>query len=145
MVYDYKVTGVWQQADAAEAKSYGFTPGDFRLEDLNGDGKYTIADRQFIGSRNTDFSFNLRNEFKLYKNFDFSFSLYGRLGQLSQFNEAKNVDRFYDRSQFYKRPYWTPDNPINDYAKMMSAAGSGVAFNVWRKSSFVRLNNISLA
>ncbi|MBK8514443.1 MAG: TonB-dependent receptor [Saprospiraceae bacterium] len=145
VVYDYKVTGVWQQADAAEAKSYGFTPGDFRLEDLNGDGKYTIADRQFIGSRNPDFSFNLRNEFKLYKNFDFSFSLYGRLGQLSQFNEAKNVDRFYDRSQFYKRPYWTPDNPINDYAKMMSAAGSGVAFNVWRKSSFVRLNNISLA
>lgn len=28
---------------------------------------------------------------------------------------------------------------------MMSAAGGAVAFNVWRKSSFVRLNNISLA
>jgi hypothetical protein len=28
---------------------------------------------------------------------------------------------------------------------MMSAAGGSVAFNVWRKSSFVRLNNISLA
>jgi hypothetical protein len=28
---------------------------------------------------------------------------------------------------------------------MMSAAGGTVAFNVWRNSSFVRLNNVSLA
>ncbi len=28
---------------------------------------------------------------------------------------------------------------------MMSAAGGSVAYNVWRKSSFVRLNNISIA
>jgi TonB-dependent starch-binding outer membrane protein SusC len=64
---------------------------------------------------------------------------------MSQLNEAKNVDLFYDRSQFYKRPYWRPDAPRDDYAKMMSAAGGVVAYNVWRKSSFVRLNNISVA
>jgi hypothetical protein len=144
-VFDYNVTGVWQTPDDVTARKYGFTPGDFRLEDLNGDGKYTVDDRKFIGSQNPTFSFNLRNEFTFYKNWDFSFALYGRIGQLSQYNEAKNVDLFYDRSQFYKRPYWTPTNPINDYAKMMSAAGGTVAFNVWRKSSFVRLNNISLA
>jgi hypothetical protein len=28
---------------------------------------------------------------------------------------------------------------------MMSAAGGTVGYNVWRKSSFVRLNNISVA
>jgi hypothetical protein len=67
------------------------------------------------------------------------------MGQLTQFNEAKNVDLFYDRSQFYKRPYWTPDNQINDYAAMMSNAGGPVTWNVWRKSTFVRLSNISLA
>ena len=71
--------------------------------------------------------------------------MYGRLGQLTQFNEAANVDRFYDRSQFYKRPYWTPYNQINDYARMMSSLGSGIGLNVWRKSSFVRVNNVSLA
>jgi hypothetical protein len=127
------------------ARSFGFTPGDFRLQDLNGDGKYTIDDRMFLGQTTPRVSFNFRNEFTLYKNWDLSFALYGRIGQMSQLNEAKNVDLFYDRSQFYKRPYWTPTNPINDYAKMMSAAGGTVAFNVWRKSSFVRLNNISLA
>ena len=144
-IFDYNVTGVWQTADDAKARSFGFTPGDFRLQDLNGDGKYTIDDRMFLGQTTPRVSFNFRNEFTLYKNWDLSFALYGRIGQMSQLNEAKNVDLFYDRSQFYKRPYWTPTNPINDYAKMMSAAGGTVAFNVWRKSSFVRLNNISLA
>jgi TonB-dependent starch-binding outer membrane protein SusC len=144
-IWDYRVLGVWQVEERDLAKSYGFTPGDFKLEDFNNDGKYTIDDRQFLGHQNPKFSFNFRNEFKLYKNFDLSFALYGRVGQNTQYNEAKNVDLFYDRSQFYKRPYWTPSNPINDYAKMMSAAGGAVAFNVWRKSSFVRLNNISLA
>lgn len=144
-IWDYKVLGVWQIEERDLAKSFGFTPGDFKLEDLNGDGKYTLEDRQFLGHQNPLLSFNLRNEFRIYKNLDFSFALYARLGQYTQFNEAKNVDLFYDRSQFYKRPYWTPTNPINDYAKMMSAAGGSVAYSVWRKSSFVRLNNISLA
>ena len=144
-VFDYRVTGVWQTPDDVDARKYGFTPGDFRLEDLNGDGKYTIDDRSFVGQTTPKLSFNFRNEFNLYKNWDVSFALYGRIGQVSQYNEAKNVDLFYDRSQFYRRPYWTPTNPINDYAKMMSAAGGVVAYNVWRKSSFVRLNNISVA
>jgi len=71
--------------------------------------------------------------------------MYAKIGQLSQFNEAKNVDHFYDRSEFYQRPYWTPSNPINDYAALNSNAGGPVSWNVYRKSSFVRLSNISLA
>ena len=144
-VYDYKVIGVWQTADATLAKSFGYKPGDFRLQDTNGDGAYTIADKQFIGNRNPSFSWSLRNEFKIYQNFAFSFTLYAKMGQLSQFNEAKNVDHFYDRSEFYQRPYWTPGNPINDYAAMNSNAGGPVSWNVYRKSSFVRLSNVSLA
>ncbi|MCX6207682.1 MAG: SusC/RagA family TonB-linked outer membrane protein [Bacteroidetes bacterium] len=144
-VYDYTITGVWQSADAALAKTYGYKPGDFRLQDTNGDGKYTIADKEFQGTTTPDFSWNLRNEFKLYKNFDFSFTLYAKMGQLSQYNESKNVDNFYDRSQYYQRPYWTPTNPINDFAALMSNAGGPVSWNVYRKSTFIRLSNISLA
>jgi TonB-linked SusC/RagA family outer membrane protein len=144
-VYDYTITGVWSTADAVTAAKYGYKPGDFKLLDANGDGKYTIADKQFQGNAVPDFSWNLRNEFKLYKNFDFSFTLYAKMGQLSRFNEAKNVDNFYDRSQFYQRPYWTPSNQINDYAALMSNAGGPVSWNVYRKSTFVRLSNVSLA
>jgi TonB-linked SusC/RagA family outer membrane protein len=144
-VWDFNVLGVWGTGDVAEARSYGFAPGDFRLEDVNKDGKLTVDDKVFLGQTAPKLSFNLRNEFTLYKNWDVSFQLYGRIGQLSQFNEAANTDRFYDRAQFYKRPYWTPTNQNQNYARMMSSIGSGIGFNVWRKSSFLRLNNISLA
>ncbi len=144
-VYDYTITGVWSTADAVTAAKYGYKPGDFKILDANGDGKYTIDDKQFQGATTPDFSWSLRNEFKLYKNFDFSFTLYAKMGQLTQLNEAKNVDNFYDRSQFYQRPYWTPSNQINDYAAMMSNAGGPVSWNVYRKSSFVRIGNVALA
>lgn len=143
--YNYKVIGVWQISEAAEAKKYGYKPGDFKLQDTNGDGQYTIADKVFLGPTTPKASMNLRNEFRLYKNFDLSFTLYARLGQIYQFNEAKNVDRFYDRSNFYQRPYWTPSNPINDYAAINSNASGVVSWNYYKNASFVRLSNISLA
>jgi len=149
-IWDFKVTGVWKTSEAATAKSFGFNPGDFKLEDVNKDGKFTIDDKVFLGQTVPKVSFNLRNEFTIYKNWDVSFQLYGRFGQLTQLNEATHATlfggvMFYDRSQFYKLPYWTPDNQIDDYARMMSAEGSGIKFNVWRSSSFVRVNNVSIA
>ena len=151
VVYDYPIQGVWQTADKAMATSYGFQPGDMRLVDGNGDGKYTIADKRFIGQTTPKYSWNLRNEFKIYKNFDFSFTLYAKMGQLSTFNEATNGARnnsnniFYDRVNFYEVPYWTPYNPTNEYGKLGSTRGGGITWNVYKKSSFVRLSNISLA
>jgi hypothetical protein len=150
-VYDYPIQGVWQTADVALAKSYGFQPGDMRLTDVNGDGKFTIADKQFIGDKAPKYSWNLRNDFKIYKNFDFSFTLYAKMGQLSTFNEATNGARnnsdniFYDRVNFYQVPYWTPSNPTNEYGKLGSTRGGGVTWNNFKKSSFIRLSNISLA
>ncbi len=144
-IYDYKIDGVWGTADAAKAASFGYKPGDFRLVDTDGDGKYTIADKQFMGNRDVpSLNVNLRNEFKLFNSFDVSFTLYGKFGQYGQFNQAKNVDRFYNRSNFYQRPYWTPGNQIQDYAAINSNAGGAVTWNVYRKASFVRISNISV-
>ena len=151
VIYDYPIQGVWQTADKALATQYGFQPGDMRLVDGNGDGKYTIADKKFVGDFAPKYSWNMRNEFKIYKNFDFSFTLYAKMGQRSTFNEATNGARnnsnniFYDRVNFYEVPYWTPYNPTNEYGKLGSTRGGGVTWNVYKKSSFVRLSNISLA
>lgn len=151
VVYDYPIQGVWQTADKALATKYGFQVGDMRLVDGNGDGKYSIEDKKFMGDLAPKYSWNMRNEFKIYKNFDFSFTLYARTGQLSTFNEATNGARnnsnniFYDRVNFYEVPYWTPSNPTNEYGKLGSTRAGGVNWNVYKKSSFVRLSNISLA
>ncbi|MEJ7777941.1 MAG: SusC/RagA family TonB-linked outer membrane protein [Daejeonella sp.] len=144
VIWDLKVLGVWQQNELAEAAKYGVKPGDFKVQDVDGDFKFTDADRQFLGSGNPKFTASLRNEFTLYRNFDFSFSMYSYWGALAGFNEAKNNSGFQDRQNSFILPYWTPENPINDYARLFSSNG-GASFTVYRKTSFIRLDNVSLA
>lgn len=142
-IWDLKVLGVWQQNEAAEAKKFGVSPGDFKIQDVNGDGKYSDADRQFVGYRNPRFTWTLRNDFS-YKNFDFSFMMYSNWGMQEEFNQAKNNGGFIDRQNSYIYPYWTPDNPINDYARLFSSNGSA-GFSVYRKTSFIRLSTVAVA
>lgn len=140
--WDYKITGVWQVSEAVEAAKYKFKPGDFKVQDTNGDGQYTQDDKVFLGDEAPKFQFSMRNEFKFFKSFDFSFTLNAKLGSIYQNNEIKNQDRFYDRANFFQRPFWTPENPINDYAAVNSNAGIWTAYT---SSSFLRISNVSLA
>ncbi|HTL07262.1 MAG TPA: SusC/RagA family TonB-linked outer membrane protein [Chitinophagaceae bacterium] len=142
-IWDLKVLGVWQQNEATEAAKYGVVPGDFKIQDVNGDGKFSDADRQFLGYRTPRFQWSLRNEFTLYKNFDFAFQIYSIWGQYNDFNQAKNNSGFPDRQNSYIYPYWRKDNPINDYARLFSSNG-GANYSVYRHTSNIRLNNVSL-
>lgn len=143
-IWDLKVLGVWQLDEAAAAAKYGVRPGDFKIEDVNGDGKFSDEDRQFLGYRSPRFQWTLRNEFTFLRSFDFSFMLYSNWGQRDDFNQAKNNSGFQDRQNSYIRPYWTPENPVDDYARLFSSNGSA-NFNVYRKASYIRLSTISLA
>jgi hypothetical protein len=144
-VWDYKILGVWQTGEATEAAKYGARPGDFKLQDVNGDFRFTNDDKQFLGSESPKFNWSLRNDFNFFKHFDASFLLVSSIGQLRQFNQALNSPGSvgFFRMNSYVLPYWTPDNPINDYARLNSGS-SGTTINVWRKSSFVRLQTVSL-
>ncbi len=136
--------GVWQVDEIEEARSYGFAPGDFKLEDLNNDGIYTDADRQFLGYYSPRFRLAFINDFMIYKNFDLSFMIYSNCGHLDAFSSAKNSHWYPDKSSEYEKfKYWTPDNPINDFARLNSSSG-GIEFSVYRNSSFIRLQNVSL-
>jgi len=144
-VWDYNIQGVWQTSEAAEAKKYGALPGDFKLQDMNGDFKFTNADKVFLGSTNPSFTWSLRNDFNFLKHFDFSFMVVSNIGQLRQFNDAINNPGSVGlgRTNSYVLPYWTPNNAINDYARLNSGS-SGTTINVWRKSSFLRFQTVSL-
>ena len=143
-IWDQRVIGVWQVSEKAQAAVYKVNPGDFKLEDKDGDGKLTDLDRQFLGYRTPRFQWNLRNEFTIYKNIEFSFQLYSSWGQMSDFNQAKNNSGFQDRQNSYKFPYWTANNPINNYAQLYSSNG-GSSFSVYRKTSFIRLNTVAIS
>jgi TonB-dependent starch-binding outer membrane protein SusC len=144
-VWDYNIQGVWKTTEATEAATYSAKPGDFKMEDVNGDHIYTNADKQFLGSKTGQFNWSLRNDFNFYKNFDFSFLLVSSIGQLTQFNSALNNPGSvgFARMSSYVLPYWTADNQIDNYARLNSGS-EGTTINVWRKSSFVRVQTVSL-
>ncbi|GAB2796231.1 TonB-dependent receptor [Rhabdobacter roseus] len=145
VIWDWKPLGVWQLGQEEEARVYGLSPGDYRLEDVNGDGRLDQNDRQFLGFSEPRFRWSMRNEFQFFKHFDASFMMYSLLGHQSSFNWLKSRNGFPDRMNSYQFPYWTPENPSNEWARINSNEGSTTGFNLYRKRSFVRLDNVSLA
>lgn len=149
VIWDYKILGVWQESELPEANKFtkaAIKAGDFKLEDVDGNYLYDDADKQYLGYRTPRFMWAMRNEFNIFKSFDFSFQLISNWGQQRQYNQAKNQPGSvgFARMSSYVQPYWTSENGINDFARLNSGT-SGTSFNVFRKSSFVRLNNIALA
>ena len=143
-IWELQPLGVWQIGQEAEAAKYGLRPGDFRINDPDGNYKYEDTDRQFLGQTTPKFRWNLRNEFTFLKNFDLSFMLYSYWGQKKQYNRPKNNLDYKDRQSDYVLPYWTPDNPIDTHARMYANDGSA-RYNIYWDNSFIRFDNISLA
>ncbi len=143
-IWQPRILGVWQLGEEADAAIYGQFPGDFHLKDVDGNGKINQADYEFQGQTDPLFRWNLRQEFNIYKNFDFSFNLYSYWGNLGIYDVAKNRSGYPDRNNAYKSEYWTPENPTNKFARNYSSEG-GAVFNVWRKKSFIRFDNLTVA
>ncbi|MCH5717281.1 SusC/RagA family TonB-linked outer membrane protein [Niabella hibiscisoli] len=138
--WDYERTGVWQNGEEIAAAKYGNQPGDFKYKDQNGDSVMTDADRVFLGYKSPRFRWTWRNDFD-YKAFTFSIFIYSNWGQREQFNRSANNNSFPDRSSDYVQPRWTPNNPINDYARI----GSRNIGTNYVERSFIRLDNLSLS
>lgn len=144
-IWNYKVLGVWQTEEADQAAKYGVKPGDHKILDVNGDGKFTNDDKVFQGYTTPRARFTMRNEFKLFKVFDLSFMAYSYVGQKGDFNQMKNRPNFPDRSSSYVFPYWTAENRNNEWARLYSSEGSATGYTVYQKKSFVRFESIALA
>lgn len=145
-IYDYKILGVWQENEREEAAKYGKEPGDFKIWDVNNDGEYLPEDdKVFQGYRRPRFSFGIGNTMEFFKCVDFSFFIRSDLGHKSSNSHyAHPTDYYYDRVNAYKYDYWTPDNPTNEFARLGSNTKSP-SFNVYKKRSYARLQEVSLA
>jgi len=140
-IWDYNILGIWQEDEKDVAASYSRSPGDFKLEDVDNDGYYTNADKQFLGNRKPQHRISLRNEFDM-GNWTISLKLYSYLGYFSANNHRKNNDVFYDRGTSYNVPYWTPAHPSNKWARIESYE---TGFNVWENNSFLRVDNFVIS
>lgn len=159
-IWDYRVTGIWQADEVAEAAKYGQRPGDpkvannYTADDLvNNDGSttpvYNDKDKEFLGQTAPPIHWSLRNEFLLWNSLSFSFNIYSYMGHKSMSREYLNNDDLggivsFGRNLFEKE-YWTLENPTNEYGRIeavgpVGATTPGKLYN----RSFVRLENISL-
>ena len=155
-IWDFEVDGIWQLNEAAEAAKVNQKPGDPKVvnhytadDKEDGTPVYNDKDKVYQGTTAPPIYWNLRNDFTFLKDFTFSFSMYSYMGHKSQAGYYLNGDNsgsmFTQTSNTYKKEYWTPENPTNDYARLNAVGPSGATGvqKVYNRN-FVRLDNITL-
>ena len=147
VIWDYEVDGVYQLGDEEEAAKYSLYPGDFRIVDQNGDGVLNTDDKVFQGTRQNPWHVTFTNDFS-YKQFDIGVVFLAKLGYKGNALNGgydlhmNNAQQYIKNHNWFNIPYWTPDNPINDYARINSI--TPVSVNIWVPRSYLRLQNFSL-
>lgn len=142
--YDYKKVGIWQTNEADAAKAAGFQVGQIKVQDTNGDGKITAADRVILGSDIPSWTGSLTNRFT-FKGFDLSFLAFARVGQMIQSGLYLNNLTLQGRYNQLVVNYWTPNNPTNDYPRP-NFNQERPAYNTtlsYFDGSFVKVRNIN--
>ena len=142
-IYSYKIEGIWQLDEAAEAHSYNAFPGQWKYADLNNDGVLNQDDNTVIGSISPDWIGGMTNTFA-YKNLDLSVQMYTRQGSYGHSEFYNNfVPWQNDRAKFNKlnMDYWTPNNPD---AKFPAAHYASTGNNYYTSFDFVKIGNIGL-
>ncbi|WP_199117861.1 SusC/RagA family TonB-linked outer membrane protein [Pedobacter sp. ASV28] len=157
-IWNYRVTGIWQANEAAEAKRYNQRPGDpkiannYTANDIkNADGSITPVyddnDKEFLGQTAPPINWQLRNDFTIFKNFSLGINIYSYMGHKSLDGNYLNQDNggslITNNFNTFAKEYWTPENPTNKYARLDAQAPTGAGANKLYDRSFIRLENIS--
>jgi TonB-linked SusC/RagA family outer membrane protein len=157
VIYDLKKIGIWQTDDStkgilAQQTSPVQYPGQIRVQDLNGDGKITSADRQIIGNFQPKWEGGLASRIN-YKNFDFTFVLFARMGMkvlvpYISTDGGANGSTFFNSSRInqLKVDYWTRNNPTNNFpapdgSMQQPVFGSTLQY---QDGSFIKMRSINL-
>jgi TonB-linked SusC/RagA family outer membrane protein len=151
-IYDYvDGGGLWTEKELFEGKTLAnWYPGQFKYVDLNNDGVIEPnADRKIIGNKTPNYWFSINNNLS-YGDFSLSFlvnSIQGGNGYYmsdnsSVVNTQWNSDNVYRVNASAVRPYWTPDNGVNNATGIYNTPV--VHGGVYESRSFVRLQDVSL-
>ncbi|MTK52825.1 MAG: TonB-dependent receptor [Paludibacter sp.] len=156
----YHIAGIWQNTteDLAEiakwkANGYTFAVGQYKPQELGTpDYKLTDADKSIVGSTDPKVVLGLTNTFT-YKNWEFSFFLYSRLGQKyfsSLLPAGINGTNYVGYGRHVKASdFWSPSNPSGKYPQPSTASAATVNASLTQASyvndgSYVIVRNISL-
>ena len=143
--YDYKKLGIWQVDEKDAAAAFNQFPGEIKIQDTNGDGAITGADRVVLGNDVPSAYGGLSSKVE-FKGFDFSFLFYYRLGFMIRSEFSNGQATMQARYNNLKVDYWTIDNPTNDYPRPNKnqeniTYGSSLQYY---DGGFIKLRNITL-
>jgi TonB-linked SusC/RagA family outer membrane protein len=146
-IWDYDIQGIWQVGEEEEAKKYGLKPGDYKVKDLDGNGKYeALQDKTFIGYRDPRHRLGLMNDFTLFKNLHLFLFLRADLGHILNFPYSITGWSMFDRQNSSNYPYWTPENKTNDWPRLsnnLTPFGGGIV--PYKPASFLRVQDVSIS
>ncbi|QXD14803.1 TonB-dependent receptor [Rhodocaloribacter litoris] len=143
--YDYEKVGIWQLDEAEEAASYGQRPGEIKVRDVNRDGVINEEDRVILGTDLPRISGGITNRFR-YRNFDFSFFLFGSFGH-TIFNDFKvQNSTLASRFNNLDLDYWTPDNPTNEAPRPNRTQENPIYGSTrgYQPGDFLKVRNVQL-
>jgi TonB-linked SusC/RagA family outer membrane protein len=94
-------------------------PGDFKWEDVNGDGKIDASDRKFLGNPLPTFTYGI-NFNGSYKSFDFKLFGQGVWGN-KIYQAYRRLDIASANYSIDALNAWTPSNPSSNYPRLTDA------------------------
>jgi TonB-linked SusC/RagA family outer membrane protein len=140
-IYDYVKTGVWQVGEDASSLDPGAKPGDLKFADVNGDGRITSLDRQYLGSSLPTWQGGITNTFT-YKGLSLRIFFQTVQGVLRNNGNLNFVDLGGRSNVPQEIGYWTAQNASQDRPgiNFSNPRGYGYASN----GSFTRLKDVTL-
>lgn len=148
-LYGYKIIGMWQQEDVDNGTiMQGMRPGDYKLEDVNGDGKIdSTNDRQFLGTNKENFRWSMTNTLT-YKDWSLMIyinSIWGGNGYFQAANTPYTDE--YINSAAHNRTvldYWTPENVDAKYPRLDYKQNARYKGTLYQDRSFIKLQKVAL-
>lgn len=148
VIYDYKQVGIWQEDEIEAGVHLNWDPvakaGDYKLADLNGDGKITEDDKTILGQTSPKWTGGLTNTF-YYKDFTLSVFI-----QTVQGMKKNNTDIGIVTDELGRRnlpadfEYWTPENKNNEWASL-SLNCNPHGYGIPRDASYTRIKDVTLS
>ncbi|HLU94755.1 MAG TPA: SusC/RagA family TonB-linked outer membrane protein [Membranihabitans sp.] len=142
VIWDFELDGVYQIGEEDEAAQFGLYPGDFKIVDQNSDGVINSDDKIFQGLRKNPWYMTFTNSFQI-KDFDIGVILLSKLGYKGGTDYPFNNRQEYIKNHnWFNLPYWTPNNPVNNGARINSIRLGNA--NYYESKSYLRVQNISV-
>ncbi|QEC80465.1 TonB-dependent receptor [Mucilaginibacter ginsenosidivorax] len=142
VIYDYKMTGVWQTGEDASKQDPGAKPGDLKFADTNGDGKITADDRVIQGQTTPKWTGGITNTFH-YKQFNLSVFIQTAQGMLKNNADLNYADESGRRNTPAAIGYWTPSNGNNSFQSLAYTNTRGYGYP--RDASYTRIKDVTFS